>query len=151
MGCAHRAACKFFAAALRDLRAFAEHEFRQAPRGDGGSEHDHLQSAARQLAAMGGRKPVRAPVLKKRPLCPAQVEYLWFWFLEIVRGIGSGGFGPPVVTWADLHFWQHQMGVRLRPWEAMTLVDLGNLRASIANEEAPKVNVQQPNAPKRAR
>ncbi len=72
------------------------------------------------------------------PSCPPELFYLWRYFIELSQGIGSGGFGPAVVTWADLRAWRFQMGIELAPWEARALVMLGSLRASIASEQTAK-------------
>jgi hypothetical protein len=64
------------------------------------------------------------------------LHYLWGWFVEITHGLDTGGFGPASITWQGLKAWSDLMQQAIEPWEAMTLVRLGMLRASIASEKA---------------
>jgi hypothetical protein len=126
---------KFYSALVEQLIAFGEHQFRQSKSlPGGGSVADHAQSAARQFERLGRRRKTVADA--GGPECPEVLFYLWRWFLEILGGVASG-FGPAVVTWADLAAWCALTGVQLAPWEARALIALGAARASIVAEEKP--------------
>jgi hypothetical protein len=67
---------KFYAALVEELHAFAEHVFRNARRlSDGGSAGEHVESAARQFAALG--KKVKFATTDDAPECPPALAYLW--------------------------------------------------------------------------
>src|SRR2546423_776850 len=99
---------------------------------DGAPEGEHRSSAAAQWASMGV-KVVRPAA--EEPECPRALLYLWRDFVELACGLASGGFGPPVVTWEALDAWCRLTGVTLEPWEARTLIRLGQRRAVIESEE----------------
>ena len=76
-----------------------------------------------------------AKALPAGPPFPVELGYLWRHFIELSQGLSGGGFGPAVITWADLRDWQEQMGVALELWEKRALMRLGNLRALILSEQ----------------
>ena len=51
-----------------------------------------------------------------------------------MQGLPAGGFGPALLSWETLRAWAAFMRVELRPWEALALVRLGNLRARVIAE-----------------
>lgn len=65
---------------------------------------------------------------------------MWNWFLEILQGCAVTGMAPAVITWTDLCDWQRISGHVLDEWEAMALVQLGGLRASVLTEDKTKAN-----------
>lgn len=116
---------------------WAEHQFRQnRSTADGATEGDHLESAARQLANLPGRKKKPVEIVPEGSSFPDELFYIWNWFTEIASGLASNGFGPPMVTWEALRAWQSAMDIGpIEPWEAATLVDLGRLRAGVTGRE----------------
>lgn len=126
---------------------FAEYEFRRnRPAADGATEGEHLESAARQLANMPGRrrKPVVEVIVLEPPPFPDELRYLFMWFIEIVSGLTSNGFGPPMVTWEAISAWQRLMDIGpLEPWEVKTLVDLSMLRARVSAEKQEEQRKQR--------
>jgi hypothetical protein len=102
------------------------------PLEDGATVRDHGLSAQRQFAKLG-IKPKVAPAPDGPPF-PAALAYLWRMFAELVIGLPSGGFGPAVVTWETLRAWCALMRVTLRPWEALALVRLGEVRARVIGD-----------------
>jgi len=118
--------------------AFAEHDFRVTRKNpDGATERDHQASAQRLISMLPGWKR-KVEVEPEGPRCPEELQYLWRWFWDLASGISSGGFGPAVVTWSDLSAWCALRRCDLQPWEATVIVNLGQLRASIALEKASK-------------
>lgn len=117
---------------------WAEHQFRQnRSTADGATEGDHLESAARQLANLPGRKKKPVEIVPDAPPFPDELSYLWQHFIELAGGLASNGFGPPLVTWEALQAWQIAMDIGpLEPWEMRTLVDLGRLRAGVQAEKS---------------
>jgi len=118
---------------------FAEYEFRRNRKvSDGATEGDHLESGARQLANMPGkRRRVIEEIIPEAPPFPYELQYLFTWYIEITQGLPSGGFGPSLMTWEAIAAWQRLMDVGpLEPWEVKTLVDLGMLRARVSAETA---------------
>lgn len=116
---------------------WAEHQFRQHRKAaDGATEGDHLESGARQLANLPGRKkPVE--VIPEKPPFPDELEYVWRWYGELASGLVANGFGPPMVTWEAIRAWREEMDIGpVEPWEAKCLVDLGVLRATVSAEKA---------------
>lgn len=117
--------------------AFAEFHFRRSQKvADGATAGEHLESGARQLANMPGRrrKPVEE-ILPDEPSFPEELQYLFVWFIEICQGLPANGFGVALVTWEAITAWQRLMDVgALEPWEVKTLVELGMLRARISAE-----------------
>jgi hypothetical protein len=69
------------------------------------------------------------------PSFPDRLSYLWEWFWQIISGCRTNGMTPATIGWRDLDAWQRQMDVRLEPWEAAILVELGARRAAILSEE----------------
>lgn len=123
------------------MLAWAEHEFRLGqPLDDGASQREHLESAARQLKALG--KPMKEELVPEGPPFPDLLDYLWSWFAEISLGLAVSGMAPPVVTWADVAAWRAQTGEVVEPWEARAIVSLGSLRAGIAAEAAREKSKQ---------
>ncbi|WP_420133957.1 phage tail assembly chaperone [Rhodopseudomonas sp.] len=125
---------KFYQELVEDLYAFAEHQFRTGRRlKDGASAGEHDQLAA-EIFAAAGIVPAIA-LADAGPECPQALAYLWQWFSELSAGLSSNGFGPAVVTWEALRAWSSFMRLRLEPWEARALVDMGAMRASILMED----------------
>ncbi|MCW5695776.1 MAG: hypothetical protein KIS96_03465 [Bauldia sp.] len=146
MGRVHERPGKFLAGLVDELLEWAEHEFRLDRKlDDGATERDHLESAARQLKALG-RQPKAEPTVDGPPF-PDELDYLYRWFMEISLGLASSGMAPAVVTWRDITDWQEQTGEIVEPWEARALVSLGALRASIAVEKTKK-KAKTPSEPK---
>lgn len=111
-------------------------------REDGASEGDHQASAQRQIAQLRGwkRKPKASP---GGPPFPEELDYVWEMFLEHAHGLSAPGMGAPVVTWESLAAWREVGGPALEYWEALTLIRLGLLRASIEAERQDKESRQQ--------
>lgn len=84
-----------------------------------------------------GLKPKVAPKIEG-PELPYEFQYLWAWFCEHVMGLPVNGNVPPVVTWESLHAWCAFMRIDLSPWEALLMVRLGNLRATVITEKKTK-------------
>lgn len=126
--------------------AWAEHEFRyRRPTADGSSEADHQESAARQWAAMPAALRPKSRKISTQsdavagPPFPDELDYLWEWFREISFGLNPNGLVPALVGWRDIRAWRAEMDIGpLEPWEARALVELGLLRASIAEAMRPK-------------
>lgn len=117
---------------------FAEHVFRQGRKVEtGGTQGDHAASAARQLAKLGNKK-MAAKIEEVGPPMPWQLAYLWHDFCELSMGLAQNGMGPAVVTWEAMMAWCGFTGIALEPWEARTLVILGQRRAVIQSEEISK-------------
>lgn len=76
-----------------------------------------------------------APVAPTGPEFPNEIDYLWDWFMQISLGLTPTGFAPPVVTWEAVQAWSLLTECPLEPWEAVALVQLGLIRASIQSEE----------------
>ena len=130
---------KFLQGLVDELIAFAEAEFRLARVApDGSTEREHAESAARQWAKLG-KVPKVKPLANGQEF-PVVLDYLWSWFVEISHGLETGGFGPAGVTWVGLRAWVDLTGRALEPWEAMALVRLGGLRASIMSEKSPQTD-----------
>lgn len=72
------------------------------------------------------------------PQLPDPISYLWFWFLEILGGLDSGGMGVATVSWSNLKAWVDLTGNDLEPWEVSALIRLGTLRASVISEDLKK-------------
>jgi hypothetical protein len=79
---------------------------------------------------------VVAPVTlqKAGPDFPSEVRYLWEWFCQLSGGLDSSGFAPPKVTWENLRAWRGEMRLVLLPWESLTLINIGTVRANISAE-----------------
>jgi len=86
--------------------------------------------------ALAGKKMPKAlaPVVDVEP-CPRGAELLWAWFNEIACGLDGNGFSAPVISWMQLDAWCRLRNVTLEPWEALALVQLGMLRASVLSEK----------------
>lgn len=65
---------------------------------------------------------------------PDELEYLWAHFVEIMNGVASNGFGPTMITWADIAAWCELTVEILEPWEARAIVTLSARRANILAE-----------------
>lgn len=88
------------------------------------------------MAALGWKKAA-AEVLPDPPPFPSELSYLWSWYCQHSMGVAVNGMAPAVVTWEGVAAWSRLMGIDLEPWEAMTMIRLGHLRA---NTEAEKIN-----------
>lgn len=104
---------------------------------DGATEREHQESAAAQWAKLG-KKPKAADTPDPSPPLPDQIAYLWFWFLEILGGLDSGGMGVATVSWSNLKAWVDLTGNELEPWEISAVIRMGTLRASIISEDITK-------------
>jgi hypothetical protein len=102
-------------------------------------DHDpHSPKAAqRQIANLPGWKG-KKEVIPEAPEFPEGIRYVWAMFAEIVQGVGSNGFGPPLITWESLHAWCELTGEMLQSWEARALVRLGYARAVIEGEKTER-------------
>lgn len=79
------------------------------------------------------------------PEFPEPLAYLWGFFLDCMRGIAPNGMVPPAIGWSDVAAWAAITRVRLEPWEARLIVDLGAMRAAIRAElAATKTNKDEP-------
>jgi hypothetical protein len=76
-------------------------------------------------------------VLPVPPPFPSELSYLWSWYCQHSMGIAVNGMSPAVVTWEGVAAWCALMGIRLEPWEVLTMIRLGLTRANI---EAEKIN-----------
>jgi hypothetical protein len=75
---------------------------------DGSTTRKHLESIWRQTGVMPADLDV--------PECPAEVRYLWHWFLDLNRTRTSGmGIGP--ITYSEIAAWAQLMGIAPRPFE----------------------------------
>jgi hypothetical protein len=63
---------------------------------------------------------------------------LWIWFCQHSLGLAITGMAPAAVTWEGVTSWAALMRIDLEPWEAMTIVRLGTIRASIQSQEMAK-------------
>lgn len=118
--------------------AFAAHAFELGrTAGDGATQRDHLESAARQRAMRGGKAAATRVKALDGPQLPERLAYLWIWFVEIYSGVSGGGFSVPGVGWTDLAAWAALTGEQPEPWEARVLVDLGSLKASTDSKPKP--------------
>ncbi len=126
---------KFYEELVERLITFAEFEFKNARRlDDGGTEGDHKASAAKQWEKLGKKKQAEY-VVDGPPSFPSELSYLWRWFCQHALGLAINGMAPSVVTWEGVTAWAALMDVRLEPWEALTMVRLGHLRAGIETEK----------------
>jgi hypothetical protein len=115
--------------------AFAGFEFKNARRAsDGATEGEHKASAAKQMAALGWKQAAEE-VLPDPPPFPSEMSYLWSWYCQHSLGLVVNGMSPAVVTWEGIAAWSHLMGLALEPWETLTIIRLGNLRANIESEK----------------
>ena len=128
---------KFYAELVAELVDFAEHEFRLERRSGGATEREHLSNAERQIANIPGwRGPQTA--LDEAPPFPAELQYLWLWFSEHCWGLQTNGMAVPTVTWQGLAAWCELTDVALAPWEARTMVRLGNVRFVALSSKSSK-------------
>jgi len=72
----------------------------------------------------------KTTALDAAPPFPTELRYLWTWFSEHCFGLQAGGMAVPSVTWEGLAAWCELMDIALLPWEAQTMVRLGNVRAA---------------------
>jgi len=70
----------------------------------------HLQAVWKHT----GRKPKE---LVDHGDCPADMDYLWAWFLEI----------KPPLTYTEMAHWQTLTGRKLKVWEATVLMRINRL------------------------
>ncbi|MPZ41601.1 MAG: hypothetical protein GEU95_26860 [Rhizobiales bacterium] len=125
---------KFYAGLVEELIVFAEHVFRLARKQpDGANEGQHRASASEQWLKLGKAKAAKE-ALPDAPPYPAELDYLWGWFVEIVAGLSSNGMGAAVITWETLRAWCELMRLQIRPWEARALIKLSDRRAVIDAE-----------------
>ena len=98
---------------------------------DGASIGDHAASGKEQMEKFGlkPKQPIVTP--DDGPPFPAPLLYLWNWFIEHMAGLPVNGVAVPVVTWESLAAWSRLMHIRLEPWEAIEMIELGALRASV--------------------
>lgn len=85
-----------------------------------------------------GRGSGASSTVLHRP-APAPVDYLWSWFWDILAGVPASGMAPAAIGWPDLVAWSQIMNVRLEPWEARLIVQLGTLRASVLASKKTEV------------
>lgn len=81
-----------------------------------------------------GKKP-KVALQPDNPPPPDAIAYLWGWFVEVSYGMGSGGFGPAMLTWECLRAWCELTGRQIEPWEAQALMRLSVLRATVVSEK----------------
>ncbi len=72
------------------------------------------------------------------PPFPDELDYLWRWWSEIIEGTEGNGFGAPRTGWLVLAAWSDLSRTLLEPWEARALVKIGNVFASVHNEDIGK-------------
>jgi hypothetical protein len=101
---------------------------------DGATEGEHMESAARQFAALGNTKAA-ALASPQGPSFPELLDYLWGWFVQHSMGMASGGMSYPVITWEGLRAWSWQMHIDLEPWEAEAMMTLSVTRANVHAEK----------------
>jgi hypothetical protein len=112
---------------------WSEHEFRNnRPATGGGTEGDHAELAKEVFAEIGFVAPVT--LQKAGPDFPSELSYLWEWFCQLSGGLGSTGIAPPKVTWENLRAWRTEMRMVLLPWESLTLINIGTIRANVSAE-----------------
>lgn len=56
--------------------------------------------------------------------CPAGLEYLWQWFLDLHAARQMGGMGPSALAYSEILAWATLMHRFPRPWEVDVLRDL---------------------------
>jgi hypothetical protein len=111
-------------------------EFRKSrSTSDGSTEGEQLESAARQLAALGMTKAA-ALASPQGPPFPEPLGYLWAWFVQHSMGMAVGGMSYPVITWEGLQAWSLQMRIDLEPWEAEVMMNLSITRANVHAEKS---------------
>lgn len=77
---------------------------------------------AGQIVPPEFREPEQTPFpgieFESSPRVPAATLEAWLWgiWVEIRRGVGSGGFGPGKITWGDLMAYQSFTGQPLSDW-----------------------------------
>lgn len=98
---------------------------------DGSSLRSHLESIERQT----GRKPKQ---LAEIPEMPADVGYLWAWFLELDGGRGGNGFGLNPLSYSEIQAWATLMRVKLVPWEVEAIKRIDSVRIRVSNEKKPE-------------
>jgi hypothetical protein len=113
---------------------WSEHEFRKTrPATGGGTEGDHAELAKEVFAEIGVVAPVT--LQEAGPDFPSELRYLWEWFCQLSGGLDSSGFSAPKVTWESLRAWRAEMRLVLLPWESVTLVNIGTVRANVSAED----------------
>lgn len=96
---------------------------------NGFSSREHLVGALKRARTEVRRQLIAAELAG--PPFPQPLEYLWLLFVEIADGLEANGWVPPVVTWQSLAAWSQLTGISLQPTEALALVRLGAIRASV--------------------
>jgi hypothetical protein len=94
------------------------------------------------MAALGWKKAA-AEILPDTPPFPSELSYLWSWYCQHSMGLAANGMSFPSVTWEGVAAWSDLMLVSLEPWEVLTMIRLGNLRANIESEKINKAAKQK--------
>jgi hypothetical protein len=68
------------------------------------------------------------------PPFPEILEPLWRLYQDFEQGLAPKGMGPAVADWQDLQAFDQALGLELEPYEKQLLLQLSQLRASIALE-----------------
>lgn len=95
-------------------------ELNKRPKGSNSSLRSHLEQVYKQT----GVKPKQ---LAEQPEKPEELEYLYNWFLELVR------FHVPL-TYAELESWSRLTKVDLKSWETHVLINLEQIYRNSINE-----------------
>lgn len=61
------------------------------------------------------------------PGCPALVEHVWFWFLDLSRSRGGSGFGANALSFSEIAAWCALSGERPSPYEVELIRALDGL------------------------
>jgi hypothetical protein len=69
---------------------------------------------------------------------PAEVGYLWGWFLELDGARGSNGFGLNPLSYSEIQAWATLMRVTLAPWEVEAIKRIDSVRIRVSNEKKPE-------------
>jgi hypothetical protein len=90
--------CRFFESLVTGLLAYADHQFdRASAAGDGNAKGDHLDAARRH--------PLFRAEESAESRLPAELEYIWGWFLRLSRK-RQGGMGVNPLSSAEILAWQ---------------------------------------------
>jgi hypothetical protein len=118
---------KFHRELVGRLITHAEHEFTLSrPDKDGTTRRDHLQAVAAQGRPVEG---LEAPPL------PAELAYLFEWFLEASAARGSSGFGGiQPLSYAELAAWAQLTGVDPTPFEVSVIRLLDSTLVRVLND-----------------
>lgn len=99
----------------------------------GGTEGEHLESAARQLAALGRAPPPQA----EAPPFPDELGYLWAWYRRLAAGRQAGMAGPAPLAWVDLDAFFRLQRTVPDPWECDALMMLDGAWLQAHQEARP--------------